>query len=292
MISVIITAYNEPKTIGKAIYAFLNSSVENFEVICISPDEETAKVVNQYSKLDSRVKYLKDPGAGKMFALHLAFEKAKGDIFVLTDGDVVCDSDAFVRILEPFVNPNVGCVAGMPVSANSKREIFGFWSHLLTFAAHKKRLSCARNGKYFTCSGYLFAFRNNVIESFPRDVPEDAYIPYKFLNEGYKLAYAPKAKIYVKYPLNFNEWVEQKRRIAKAYENYKNLGDLPMMKSFTNEILEGPLIALSFPGSLKEFYWTLLLFPARLYMWMLTFWDTRVAGNGHADGWKRIESTK
>ncbi len=293
MISVIITAYKEPKTIGKALYAFLNSGVEEkFEVIATAPDEETAVVIKEYSKNYPNVVYLKDPGKGKMFALHLAFKKAKGEILVLTDGDVICDADAFARILEPFTEKRIGCVTGRPVSANRRDDMFGFWSHLLTYAAHKKRLSCAKSRSYFTCSGYLFAFRNNVIESFPLDVPEDAYIPYKFMSSGYRIAYAHMAKVYITYPKNFREWLEQKRRIAKAYENYKQLGDLPMMKSFSKELIEGPLIALSFPESIKELYWTFLLFPARLYMWALTFWDSKIIKVKHTDGWKRVESTK
>lgn len=292
MISIIITAYKEPKTIGKAIYSFLNQAREDCEIIGVAPDEETSKVIKQYSKLDSKVKYLKDPGKGKMFALHLAFKKAKGDILVLTDGDVVCGSDALRYMLEPFGDPNIGCVAGQPVSTNSRGNTFGFWSHLLTYAAHVKRLRCAKKHRYITCSGYLFAFRNGVIENFPLDVPEDAYIPFKFMQMGYKVAYASLAKVYVKYPTDFKEWVEQKRRIAKAYENYKKLGDLPMMKSFTKEVIEGPLIALSFPENLRELYWTFLLFPARFYMWGLTFWDSYVLKQKHTDGWKRVESTK
>lgn len=293
MISIILTAYKEPKTIGKAIYAFLNSDVkEKYEIIGVAPDEETSKVIKQYSKLNSSVRYLKDPGKGKMFALHLAFKKAKGDILVLSDGDVLCEHDALAFMLEPFNDGAIGCVAGRPVSADDKKTMLGFWGHLLTYAAHRKRLSCAKKNGYLTCSGYLFAFRNNTVEKFPLDVPEDAYIPYKFMELGYRVAYAPMAKVYVKYPANFDEWVEQKRRIAKAYENYKKLGKLPMMKSFTSELLEGPLIAWSYPRSLKEFYWALLLFPARLYMWFLTFWDSNVKKNMHTDGWKRVETTK
>lgn len=293
MISVIITAYKEPKTVGKAIYAFLNSDLKgDYELIGVAPDKETSDVINQYSKINSSVRYLKDPGKGKMLALHKAFKEAKGEILVLTDGDVICDTSALSNILKPLNDPKVGCVAGAPVSADNRRNIYGYWSHLLTYAAHKKRASCARRKEYLTCSGYLFAFRNNVVKDFPFDVPEDAFIPYMFMKKGYEIAYAPQAKVYVKYPNNLKEWVEQKRRISKAYENYKHLGNLPMMKSFGKELVEGPLIALSFPRSIKELYWTLLLFPARLYMWLLTFWDTRVANNKHTDGWKRIESTK
>lgn len=52
-----------------------------------------------------------------------------------------------------------------------------------------------------------------------------------------------------------------KKRNAKKHENLK-------VKSFTNEIIKGTISALSYPKTIKEFYWTILLFFARLTMWV------------------------
>jgi hypothetical protein len=64
------------------------------------------------------------------------------------------------------------------------------------------------------------------------------------------------------------------------------------MKSFLNEIMEGTFIALSYPKNLREVYYTLLLFPARLYMWFYTYYESKIKRQIHKDAWKQIESTK
>ncbi len=298
MISIIITAYKEPETIGKAIESFLNQDIkEDYELIVSCPDEETAEIVEKYSEKNTKVRRFKDPGEGKMLALNMLFQQVKGDILILTDGDVYVSQNSVKEIAQVFENKEVGCVSGRPVSLNPKDDMLGYWSHLLTDAgAHDTRLEKSKQGEYFTCSGYLFAFRNGIVKEFPRDVPEDAYIPYLFMKKGYKISYVPEAEVYVKYPTTFEEWLEQKRRIAKAYVNYKQIridGEpLPLMKSFSKEALEGPIKALKYPQSLKEMTWTLALFGARLYMWAMTYYDTKIKRKQHTDAWKTVKTTK
>jgi len=298
MISIIITAYKEPETIGKAIESVLKQKIkEKSEIVVSCPDKETAKVVRKYKRKSKRIKHFKDPGKGKMLALNMLFKKLKGRILILTDGDVFISSNSINSILKAFENKEIGCISGRPVSINKKNNMLGYWSHLLTDAgAHRTRLQKSKRGEYFTCSGYLFAFRNGVVKRFPRDVPEDAFIPYIFMKKGYKLAYVPRAEVYVKYPTKLNEWMEQKRRIAKAYLNYKELRidnePLPLMKSFSKEIIEGPIKAIRYPTTFKEMFWTIALFKARLYMWLMTYYETKIRKEQHTDAWKVVKTTK
>ena len=64
------------------------------------------------------------------------------------------------------------------------------------------------------------------------------------------------------------------------------------MRSFSREIISGTLKALSYPKNLKELWWTFLLFFARLYLWIVIFWDQRIIKPGFEEMWKRVESTK
>ena len=49
MISIIITAYKETKTIGKAITAFIDNKIEqDYEILAVCPDEDTIKVIKYY----------------------------------------------------------------------------------------------------------------------------------------------------------------------------------------------------------------------------------------------------
>ncbi|MEK6937113.1 MAG: glycosyltransferase [Nanoarchaeota archaeon] len=298
MITIIITSFKEPLTIGKAIDSFLNQNIkENYEIIVSCPDKETALVVKEYSKKHRQVKHFQDEGKGKLLALNkIIKEFSKSDILILTDGDVFVSENSVHEILEAFKDPKVGCVTGRPVSLNTGNSMFGYWSHLLLYGAHKARLKRSNKERYFTSSGYLYAFRTGIVKEFDVNIVEDAIIPFMFLVEGYKLKYLPEAKVYVKYPDNFDEWLTQKKRVSKAYLNmekttYKGR-KVPKMKSFLNEVLEGTFIALTYPRNIKEVFYTLMLFPARLYMWFFTYYESKIKKQLHTDAWKRIESTK
>ena len=288
MISIIITAFKEPQTIGKAIEAVLKNKVKA-EIIVAAPDKETAAVVKKYKQ----VKYFKDPGKGKSYALNLLFKKAKGEILILTDGDVYINQTAIKTINNAFKDKKVGCVTGRPIATNNKNTMLGFWSHLLLDAgAHRIRNTLSKQNKFLECSGYLFAFRNK-IKKIPTDVAEDAYIPYLLWKQGYKIKYLPEAKVFVKYPNNLKEFIKQRVRTAKSHETLKKYAkDFPRVKSFWNEVFLGIGKALAYPKNLKEFIWTLLLFPTRLYMWFIVFLQTKIFRKTYKDAWERIESTK
>jgi len=105
MISIIITAYKESATIGKAIDSMLNQELkDNFEIMVVCPDKETSDVVKGYEKRFDNIIYLKDPGLGKPHALNLAFKESKGDILVLSDGDVFVGKGALKELLTAFEN--------------------------------------------------------------------------------------------------------------------------------------------------------------------------------------------
>lgn len=288
MISIILTSYKEPGTIGTAIEAILNNKTkEKHEIIVAAPDKETANEIKKYKK----VKYFKDKGKGKSNALNQLFKKAKGDILILTDGDVFISKNSIKEITKVFKDKKVSCITGRPMAINDKNSMLGYFSHLLLDAgAHEIRKTLSDRDKFLECSGYLFAFRNEIKE-IPTDVAEDSYIPYVFWKKGHKIKYVPEAKVYVKYPNKIKDFIKQRVRTAKSHEKLDRYKDFPKVKSFWNEIRLGIFKALSYPKTIKEFIWTLLLFPIRLYIWIL-FFISRIKKKHYTDAWERVESTK
>ena len=60
------------------------------------------------------------------------------------------------------------------------------------------------------CSGYLYAFRKNLIDKIPENaLAEDAVISHMIYEQGYKTAYTPNAKVFIKYPTNMKDWIIQ-----------------------------------------------------------------------------------
>ncbi len=295
MISIVITSFNEPENVRKAVQSILNNNIkEKYELLVVAPDEGTEKVVKEFKKKHKNIIHFKDPGRGKSFALNLVFKILKGNIWVFTDGDVYVGDNSINELLKLFENEGVGCVSGRPVSINPKDNMLGYWSHLL-FDAGAHKIRCELNNKncFLECSGYLFAFRNDITKNIPLNVAEDSMVPYLATKKGYSVKYAENAFVYVKNPTNIRDFVKQKVRTAKAHEG---LGDyapfFPKVKSLKNEIKKGTLSALSYPKNIKEGLWTGILFAVRLYTWFLVKWEERVLNRRYSDAWERIESTK
>ena len=292
MISIIITAYKEQKTIGRAIDSILNNKLkEDFEIIVSAPDEETLNVVAEYSKKNKKIKIVKDEGEGKPAALNMVFKKAKGDILVLTDGDVYMGEDSLCGLIDGFKDEKVGAVSGHPVSLNSRKRMLGFWSHILTEVADKRRKIAVKTGRRFFCSGYLFAMRKGLIEKIPTEtLSDDGLMSLIIYSKGYKLDYSPSSIVNVNYPTNFSDWILQKKRSAGGYNQIK-AWTKKEMRSFGKESM-GAFQVLGLARNLKELFWVFVLFVSRIYLWVLIFIDINVKKKKFKNVWLRVESTK
>jgi len=295
MISIVITSFKEPDTIGQAIESIINQKIDyDYELIVSAPDLETLMVAKEYKKEDYRIKLFKDPGKGKSYALNLIFKKLRGKVFILTDGDVYMSDSSINAIMEHFKDEKVGCVTGRPVPQEDKKDQYGYWANFLFDAAHDLRKGLYDSERFLECSGYLWAFRNGVVKDLPLDVAEDTVMPYFFWEKGYKIGYEENAKVYVKNVDNWEDWLKQKIRTSKAHETlgkYVDLNVAEKTKSFSNES-KGIKYLFTYPNNLKEFYWTLKLIVARFNMWARVFYDTKMAGKRYTDAWERVDSTK
>ena len=279
MISIIITSYKESKTIGRAIECFINQNIKDYELIVIAPDKETLDAAKKY-----KVKIIKDKGKGKPAALNLAFSKAKGSILILSDGDVFVENNSIYELLKKF-KKDVGAVSGRPISLNKRNNMLGYWSHLLTDAAHNAR----KKKKIIECTGYLYAIRNLKLRIPENILSEDGYLSHLIHSKGYEVEYAPDAKVYVKYPDNFKDWILQKKRSAGGYTQIKN--NFKNSRSFSKESA-GIFFALNYAKNLKELIWTIMLILARLYLWIIILKDLKLKKEKFKETWKRVESTK
>ena len=78
MISILITAYREAATIGRAIEAFLPQLPPDSELLVVCPDEETTAVVHQYAQKYPHIRHIPEPERrGKPAALNLGLQAAQ-----------------------------------------------------------------------------------------------------------------------------------------------------------------------------------------------------------------------
>lgn len=315
MISIIITAWKEEKTIGKAINSLVNPNwndyKDKFEIIIVCPDDKTwikAKETADRFRFVN-IKRVKDPKKGKPTALNLAFKEAKGEILILTDGDVYFSKNVISRIFKFFKDPKVGGVTGRPISLGKKDSFMQFANHFYADVAHHKRMVTMRNDvsgrslkvvskkpRFFILSGYISAIRNIPKLHVPEDcLIDDAYLSYLLHNEGYKLRYEPNAVVFVKYAQNLTDWYRQKLRSVGGYEQLWKYGVITKhtkVRNFWKELEYAIWYPFTYVKGIKQALWALFLYPTRLLLWIRIFWQQRIMKKGFAETWVRIESTK
>lgn len=318
MITVLITAFREARTVGRALDAFLGQVPPDAEILVVCPDVETTAVVQQYAAQYPQIRHVSDAGKGKPAALNIGLQAAHGEIVVFSDGDVYVGDGALAVLLAPFADAQTGAVTGQPVSLSPRDTRLGYWSHLLVGGAHQERLARETAREFLLCSGYLFAIRKSLIvpklgetaqgdgvtrataaprRPAPTPIPEDALaedavISHRIAQQGYRIRYVPEAKVYVKYPDTYADWLRQKVRSAGGYAQEYVQSSPYRMRSAGREARHGTIFALKFAQSPRELWWTLLLFLARLHLWLLVFWQVKVRKRPLPELWQRVESTK
>ena len=323
-VSIIITAYKEADSVRKALMRYIpqyiqntKSSIDVYETLIVAPDVETEKVCHEFREFQNNkpgykcneIRYIKDPGIGKPAALNLALKEAKGDVFILTDGDVYPNAYA-VRELTRFFehSQKVGAVSGRPKSISPRTTMLGYWSHVLANMADVTRRRFTKERKPITCSGYLYAVsRRALVEidehgketmlQMPEDIlSDDAYVSYIIENRGFKILYSSAAQVFVKYPSTFSDWIKQKARSTGGYVQLEKMGVAPknkknIMRGFWQEAKEITTI-FKYAKNLKEVAWTGLLVLARMYLWLKIWYERRLNEKSFEETWTRIETTK
>ncbi len=95
LVSILIPARNEAANIGKLLQNISDLDYSNYEVLVYDDEstDDTAKIVQLFSKTDKRIELLKGlplPSGwlGKNYACHRLAMRAKGDFFLFLDADV------------------------------------------------------------------------------------------------------------------------------------------------------------------------------------------------------------
>lgn len=294
-VSIILTSFDEYKTISKAISQISRNKARDMELIVVSPDEKTRhEAKNEILKHHNLKAYkiIEDSGNGKPNAINKGIKAANGDIIVFTDGDMYISDGAIDILIAEFKDENVAGVSGHPVSLEDRNTFWGFSSHLFCYGAHimRARPSRARpESSSAPMSGYLYAIKmvDKVKKVFPLPTDiraEDAYITKKINELGYKIAYASEALAYVKFPKNLKDWIKQKKRSLGGNVQIKNQRSI-------FEDLQNALIPIKFANTPKEYLYLFGIYALRLYLWVIIY--IQDFKKSYSSGrWEKIKSSK
>ncbi|KKH50868.1 glycosyltransferase [Methanosarcina sp. 1.H.A.2.2] len=195
LITAIISAYNEERSIGKCLDSLLKQDYKGkMEVIVVNDGskDRTAEIVHQYP-----VKFINlEKNVGKANALNRAIKDAKGEILVFTDGDSYVEKSAVSKIVQCFMaNPDVSMVAGNVRVNPSKKGMFARFLTYCQMIEYKldqdiKRYLQGLCKQVVICPGSLTAVRRKVCEIIPysdETIVEDADFSFTALKNQMKI---------------------------------------------------------------------------------------------------------
>lgn len=130
LLSVVIPAFNEEKTIETIINQVLKSGVKNQEIIVVDDcsRDNTRLILKKLfkaKKIDQLI--LKKENGGKGSALKIGFKKAKGKIIIIQDADLEYDPKEYPEIIRPIIERDADVVYGSRFVGSKPHRVVYFW---------------------------------------------------------------------------------------------------------------------------------------------------------------------
>ncbi len=159
MISVIIPTYNRNQVLRDIIKQILNQDYLNFELIVIDQSKNHDKETTEYlSSVLNKIKYFQIEPPNLPAARNFGIKKAKGEIIVFFDDDMIITEDTLIKIGDAFGNDFINALTGFVLYPSQLEKTK--W-----LIVRKKK--CI-NGRYYEIKafgGYFMCFRKLVFET-------------------------------------------------------------------------------------------------------------------------------
>ena len=222
MVSVLVPAFAEEKTIDDTIEALLAMNYPNFEVIVVndcSPDR-TAEVARRFLS-DPRMKLLnKKINEGKAMALNDALPLCRGEILLVIDADIIVSRDLLRHIVPHFASTRVAAVTGNPRVRNRVSLLQHLQAIEFSSIVSMQRRAQRVLGRVLTVSGAVFAVRRTALIDLggfsSHMATEDIDLTWRLQMHFWDVRYEPRAVVWMQVPLTLHELWKQRRRWARG----------------------------------------------------------------------------
>lgn len=147
ILSIIIPAYNEERTITKILEKVLAVNIDGIdkELVIVNDcsKDKTKDVLENFiaQNQDHNIKLFSHPvNQGKGAALHTGIKEATGDYIIIQDADLEYDPREYKDLLRPILEGNADVVYGSRFMGGNPHRILFFWHSIgnkfLTFVSN------------------------------------------------------------------------------------------------------------------------------------------------------------
>jgi cellulose synthase/poly-beta-1,6-N-acetylglucosamine synthase-like glycosyltransferase len=201
-------AYNEERNIARLLDSVLaqtaSDRIAQITIVASGCTDRTCEIVEEYRSRDPRIALIVEPHrSGKIAAVNKFLFTASHEIIMVSSADLVYEPSAIEHLLAPFNEPEVGMVGAHPVPLDSQDNFFGYAVNLMWTLHHDVSLRDPKMGE-------LIAFRNVFRRLNPSAICDELSVHQLVRAAGYKLVYAPEARVFNKGPENIEDFISQR----------------------------------------------------------------------------------
>lgn len=278
VVSILMAAYNEEKVIAEKIESVFRTTYpkQKIQLIIGSDDssDKTNEIVKSFCMTNSQISLEEFKRRnGKSVIINELYKKAKGDVLIITDANVIFDTNSIYELVKHFRNEKIALVDSNMINRGLKKE--GISVQEKTYIKAEVAIKNAE-GKLWGCMmgpfGGCYALRKNFFTEIPANfLVDDFYINMKVLENGGKCINEKDARVFEDVSNNLPEEFRRKVRIATG--NFQNLFSffhlLFKFNSisfcfFSHKVLRwvGPVFIM------MAYFSSLLLLPVEFYKWI------------------------
>ena len=219
LVSFLVPAFNEEKTIAETIRSLKKLTYENAEFIILNDGstDKTSEAVNATIAGDPRFMFVDNRiNKGQAATLNQGIALANGEFLVTMDADSVAEADIIQKALPHFNSKKVGAVTVSvevknPEGLLEKAIALEYALGLSLFLKLLSHFNCI-----FVTPGPFSIYRKQVLQKIggfdTSNITEDLEIAYRLHKEKYVIRNCIEAKVYTKLPRGFRRIYVQRKR--------------------------------------------------------------------------------
>lgn len=293
-VTVGIPAHNEEKNIEGLLESILSQKGDNFRleriiVICDGCTDKTEQIISELGTRYKIIEVINDGlRLGKNARLNQFYGNLKSEIFISFDADIkIIDTNIIEKIIGAFKDRNTGLVGGRVLHAgttfigNLISVYEDFWLNVIDSINSGENV----HGHTGPISAGSKEFLKNV--KIPDGLPDDHYLYFESIRMGFLYSYAKDARVFVKTPGTFNDYMGQQTRFINSAGDLKKY-----FGSWINEYYNIP-----YQTKLKGYLKTFVKYPLELPLAgvlaiLQKMFSSRYSANNKKGLWVQIQSSK
>jgi glycosyltransferase involved in cell wall biosynthesis len=256
-VSVIIPTWNGAAKIERCLSALRNQDFgRRFEIVVVNDGsiDNTPDVLARHNE----IRVITQSNAGPAAARNRGSRAASGDIIVFTDDDCEPLPNWLTDMIRPFTDPEVVGAKGVYRTRQSS-----IVARFVQLEYEDRYRLLARRPTIDFIDTYSAAFRRDRFlemggydTSFPVACAEDVELSYRMSARGWRMVFAPEAKVYHQHPDSLAAYVRKKfkfafwRVLAVKKNPAKAIKDSHTPQLMKLQMLFAPALALAVAGDL------------------------------------------